>query len=135
MNQFWKPYNLYLSHALTTGNFRLNGKKQMLSQFIKKWQTRENYGPIPLLLICGRTLKWLINNKMFEFFTENEIMFPTNQDSNQGTPASISYYTLLIIFTNHSMTVSKSEASFLINHNHFIKSDTRVYPTNSDKIV
>ena len=135
MNQFWKPYNLYLSHALTTGNFPLNGKKQMLFQFIKKWQTIENYGPIPLLLICGRTLERLINNKMIELFTENEIMFPTNQDSNQGTPASISYYTLLTIFTNHSMTVSKSEASFLINHNHLIKSDTRVYPTNSDKIV
>lgn len=135
MNQFWKPYNLYLSHALTTGNFPLNGKKQMLSQFIKKWQTIENYGPIPLLLICGRTLERLINNKMIELFTENEIMFPTNQDSNQGTPASISYYTLLTIFTNHSMTVSKSEVSFLINHNHLVKSDTRIYPTNSDKIV
>ena len=135
MNQFWKPYNLYLSHALTTGNFPLNGKKQMLSQFIKKWQTIENYGPIPLLLICGRTLERLINNKMIELFTENEIMFPTNQDSNQGTPASISYYTLLTIFTNHSMTVSKSEVSFLINRNHLVKSDTRVYPTNSDKIV
>ena len=68
------PQNLYLNHTLTVKNFSPNGKKQMLSQFIKnEKQLIENYLPI-LLPVCGKILERLIYNKMFEFFTENELI-------------------------------------------------------------
>ena len=57
------------------GNFPSNGKKLMLSQFIKNnKQLIENYHPISLLPVCGTILERLIYNKMFEFFTENELI-------------------------------------------------------------
>ena len=56
------------------GNFPSNGKKLMLSQFIKNdKQLIENYRPILLLPVCGKTLERLIYNRMFDFFTENEL--------------------------------------------------------------
>ena len=58
------------------GNFPTNGKKLTLSQFIKEItkQLIENYRPISLLSVCGKILERLIYNKMFEFFTENELV-------------------------------------------------------------
>ena len=47
----------------------------MLSQFIKnKKQLIENYRPISLLFVCGKTLERIIYNKMLEFFSENELI-------------------------------------------------------------
>ena len=47
----------------------------MLSQFIKKKkQLSENYHPILLLPVCGKTLEQIIYNKLFEFFPENELI-------------------------------------------------------------
>ena len=57
------------------GNFPSNGKKLMLSQFIKNnKQLMENCRPISLLPVCGKILERLIYNKTFEFFTENELI-------------------------------------------------------------
>ena len=56
-------------------NFPSNGKKLKLSQFIKKWQTiKENCCPISLLPICGKILERPIYNKIFEFFTDSELI-------------------------------------------------------------
>ena len=47
----------------------------MLPQFIKKnKQLSENYHPILLLPVCGKTLEQIIYNKLFEFFPENELI-------------------------------------------------------------
>ena len=55
--------------------FPSNGKKLKLSQFIKKWQTiKENCCPILLLPICGKILERPIYNKIFEFFTDSELI-------------------------------------------------------------
>ena len=46
-----------------------------MSQFIKnKKQLIENYRPISLLFVCGKTLERIIYNKMLEFFSENELI-------------------------------------------------------------
>ena len=37
-------------------------------------QLIQNYRPISLLLVCGKIVERLIYNKMFEFFTENELI-------------------------------------------------------------
>ena len=58
-------------------NFPPNGKKQMLSQLIKKWQAANrklSNRKISLWLMCGKILEQLIYNKMFEFFIENELI-------------------------------------------------------------
>ena len=39
-----------------------------------KKQIIENYRPISLLPVCGKILERLIYNKMFEVFTENELI-------------------------------------------------------------
>ena len=49
-------------------------EKADAAPFIKKWQSiKENYRPISLLHICGKILEQLIHNKIFEFFTDNEL--------------------------------------------------------------
>ena len=70
--RFW---DLYLNHALKVKNFPPHGKKQMLPQFIKNdKQLIKNYRLISLLPVCGKILERLIYNKMFKFFTENELI-------------------------------------------------------------
>ena len=48
----------------------------MLFQFIEKItkQLIENYSPISLLPVCGKILEQIIYNKIFEFFSENELI-------------------------------------------------------------
>ena len=71
----------------------------MLPPFIKKWQTiKENYRPISLLHICGKILEQLIHNKIFEFFTDNELNSSNQSALNRGIPASINCFVLLTIF-------------------------------------
>ena len=56
----------------------------MLSQFIKnEKQLIENYLPI-LLPVCGKILERLIYNKMFEFFTENELISQNQSEFKPG---------------------------------------------------
>ena len=70
-----QSWNLLSNHALKAGNFPPNGKKLMLSQFIKNNKKLiENYRPISLLPVCGKILERIIYNKMFEFFSENELI-------------------------------------------------------------
>ena len=40
--------------------------------------TIKSYRPVSLLLICGKVLGWLLYNKMFSFFIENDLI-PQNQ--------------------------------------------------------
>ena len=81
----------------------------------------ENYCLTLLLLpVCGKILEQLIYNKMFKFFTENEIISQNQSGSNQGIPASISYYVSLTVFINDLMMVSRQEASFMIYQKHWI---------------
>ena len=58
------------------GNFPSNGKKaNVVPVHIKnKKQVVENYRPISLLPVCGKILERIIYNKMFEFFSENELI-------------------------------------------------------------
>ena len=58
------------------GNFPSNGKKaNVVPVHIKNnKQVIENYRPISLLPVCGKILERIIYNKMFEFFSENELI-------------------------------------------------------------
>ena len=58
----------------------MNGKKANVVPVHKKGNYRpkklKNYGPISLLPICSKILEPLICNKMFTFFTENNLISP-----------------------------------------------------------
>ena len=71
-----KPLELIFISCIESGKFPSNGKKLMLSQFIKKTKKQliENYRPILLLPVFGKILEQLIHNKMFEYVSENELI-------------------------------------------------------------
>ena len=57
-------------------NFPSNGKKANVTLDHKNnnKQLIESYHPISLMPVCGKILEWLIYNKMFKFFFENELI-------------------------------------------------------------
>ena len=65
-------------------------------------QLIENYRPISLLPVCGKILERLIYNKMFEFFTENELI-SHNQPGFKPGDSCISQLLCKMIFINHLM--------------------------------
>ena len=46
-------------------------------------QILENYWPVSLLPICGKVFERLINNSLFEYFIENDLVSP-NQSFGDG---------------------------------------------------
>ena len=75
-----KPLELILTSCLENGKFPIKWKKtnfvpvQIKKQQQKNKQLIESYRPISLLSVCGKIPERLIYNKMFEFFTENELV-------------------------------------------------------------
>ena len=68
-----KYLELIFKSCLENGKFSMEWKKANVVAVHKK-QLIENYLPISLLPVCGKILERLIYNKMFEFFTENELI-------------------------------------------------------------
>ena len=71
-----KPLELIFKSGLENSIFPQEWKKANVVPVHKRnnKQLIENYGPISLLPVCGKILERLIYNKMFEFFTENELI-------------------------------------------------------------
>ena len=69
-----------------------------------------------------------IYKKMFELFTENELI----SDNQSGLKAgdSVNYYVSLTIFINDLMMALRQEPSFLIYQRHFMKFGTRVFSSS-----
>ena len=65
-------------------------------------QLIENYRPISLLPVCRKILERLIYNKMFEFFTENELI-SHNQPGFKPGDSCISQLLCKTTFINHLM--------------------------------
>ena len=78
-----------------------------------------------MLPVCGKILERLIYYKMFEFFTENELISHNQSGFKPGDQASINYYVSFTIFINHSMMASRQEKFFLIHQRYLIKFGTR----------
>ena len=74
-DSIFKPLDRILKSCLENGKFPIERKKANAVPVHEKKQTAiENYRPISLLPVCGKILERLIYNKMFEFFTENELI-------------------------------------------------------------
>ena len=71
-----KPLELISKLCLENVKFPIKWKKaNVVPVRIKNnKQLIESYRPIALLPVCGKVLEQLIYNKMFEFFTENELI-------------------------------------------------------------
>ena len=100
-------------------NFPLTAKKLMLPRFKKSnKQLKENYRPISLLPICGKILEQLIYNKMFEFFTDNELISSNHSGFKPGDSCINQLLWILTILINLLMTASRQEQSFLKYQKH-----------------
>ena len=71
-----KPLELIFTSCIMRVKFPIEWKKANAVPIHKKndIQLKENYRPISLLPICGKILERLIYNKMFEFFTDSELI-------------------------------------------------------------
>ena len=72
----FKPLELIFKLCLENGKFPIKWKKANVVPVHKRnnKQLIENYRPISLLPVCGKILERPIYNKMFAFFTENELI-------------------------------------------------------------
>ena len=70
-----KPLELIFKSCIESGKFPIEWKKANVAPVHKKnnKQLIENNRPISLLPVCGKILERIIYNKMFEFFSENEL--------------------------------------------------------------
>ena len=82
-------------------------KKLTLYPYIRKETTGQkklkNYGPISLLPICSKILEPLICNKMFTFFTENNLISPNESGFILDASMLTSYLLLPTKFINRLM--------------------------------
>ena len=71
-----KPLELIFKSCVESGKFPIEWKKaNVVPVHIKNnKQVIENYRPISLLPVSGKILERIIYNKMFEFFSENELI-------------------------------------------------------------
>ena len=91
-----KPLELIFKSCIESGNFRIEWKKANVVPVHKKNNKHliENYRPILLLPVCGKILERIICNKMFEFFSENELI---SQDQSWFRPGNSCNKQLLCI--------------------------------------
>ena len=97
-NTIYKPLQLIFRSCIENRKFPSKWKKANVVPINKKvnQQTLENYHPVSLLPISGKTFDCLIYNSLFEFFIENELVF-----SNQsGFKPSDSYINQLLSITH-----------------------------------
>ena len=75
-NSICKPLSIIFKDCLSEGKFPHECKKANVVPVHKKGkkQSLENYRPISLLPICSKIFEHLIYNKMFTFFTENNLI-------------------------------------------------------------
>ena len=128
-----KPLELIFKSCLENGKFSNEWKKANVVPVHKRnnKQLVENYRPISLLPVCGKIPERLIYNKMFEFFTGNELI---SQNQSRFKPGdSVNYYVSLTIFINHLMAALRQEPSFLIYQTHLIKFGTRIFSSSCSK--
>ena len=72
----YKPLEMIFKQCIETGFFPSEWKKVNIVPIQKKGdkQPLENYSPVSLLPICGKILKRLMFNEMFNFFIENKLI-------------------------------------------------------------
>ena len=85
-NSICKPLSIIFKDCLYEGKFPHEWKKANVAPAHKKGnkQSLENYRSISLLPICSKIFERLIYNKMFTFFTENNLISPNQSGFRPG---------------------------------------------------
>ena len=100
-----KPLELIFKSCIESGKFPIEWKRANIVPVHKKnKQLIENYCPISLLPVCGKILERIIYNKIFEFFSENELI-SHNQSGFRPGDSCINQLVCIspTIFINHLM--------------------------------
>ena len=85
-NSICKPLSIIFKDCLNEGKFPHEWKNANVVTVHKKGnkQSLENYRPISLLPICSTIFERLIYNKIFTFFTENNLISPNQSRFRPG---------------------------------------------------
>ena len=81
-----KPLELIFKSCLKSGKFPLEWKKANVVPAYKKGdkQLLKNYCPISLLPVAGKIFERILYNNMFEFFTKNHLISPSQSGFKPG---------------------------------------------------
>ena len=81
-----KPLELTFKSCLENAKFPIDWEEANVVPVHKRnnKQLIENYRPISLLPVCGKILERLIYYKIFEFFTENELISQNHSGFKSG---------------------------------------------------
>ena len=81
-----KPLEIIFQNCLRSGKFPSEWKKANVVPTFKKGdkQCIKNYRPVSLLPVCGKVFERLLYNKMFSFFSENDLISPKQSGFRPG---------------------------------------------------
>ena len=81
-----KPLEIIFQNCLRSGKFPSEWKKANVVPTFKKGdkQCIKNYRPVSLLPVCGKVFEQLLYNKMFSFFSENDLVSPKQSGFRPG---------------------------------------------------
>ena len=87
-------------NSTTDHKFPSEWKKSNVVPIHKKddKQNVKNYRPVSLLPICGKIFERLIYNVMYDFLTENDLLFTNQSDLDRVTLALINSFLLIMKF-------------------------------------
>ena len=131
-----KPLKLIFESCLESGKFPGEWKKANVVPIHKKYdeQILKNYRPISLLLITKKIFEGLLYDRMFEFFTENNLILD-NQSGFKPGDSSINQLLSLTHETYQSFDDNiEVRAVFLGISKTFDKVCIRVLYTNSSQL-
>ena len=81
-----KPLEIIFQNCLRSGQFSSEWKKANVVPTFEKGdkQCIKNYRPVSLLPVCGKVFERLLYNKMFSFFSENDLISPRQSGFRPG---------------------------------------------------
>ena len=105
----YKPLEIIFQNCLRSGKFPSEWKKANVVSTFKKGdkQCIKNYRPVSLLPVCGKVFERLLYNKMFSFFSKNDLISPKQSGFRPMILVPTSYYQLHTKFFQHLMMVTK----------------------------
>ena len=135
-----KPLELIFKSCIESEKFPIEWKNLMLPQFTKKKKKEKeketanwNPRPISLLPVCGKILERIVYYKMFEFFSENELISHNYSGFKPGD--LINYDASPAIFINLLIMALRKKVSFLIYPRYLIKFGTSTFSSLWSKMV
>ena len=94
----WNHLQSFLTAVLIKVCFLISGKNQICVLFIKRWQTINNYQPVPLLPVCGKIFTRLIVNCLYKYLEDKLLsvhqygLWSSDSSVNQLLPIVLNLY-------------------------------------------